>query len=156
MATAKTAKASTTSTGGTFTAEERAAMKDRAAELRAEQRRGKAADKAAEDAQAVLDKIAELGEADRALAEGIHELVGTHAPGLAPRLWYGMPAYTRDGKVVCFFKAAEKFKARYATLGFEDAATLDDGHLWPTTFAVTALGATERQAIADLLQRATR
>lgn len=137
-----------------FTAEERAAMKERAAELRAEKSRGKGAAKAAKDLEDALAKIAEMAPADRRLAERIHAIVTEVASDLAPRSWYGMPAYTRDGKVVCFFKPAEKFGSRIATLGFEDAARLDDGEMWPTSYAVTSIGDAEESAIRDLIRRA--
>jgi uncharacterized protein YdhG (YjbR/CyaY superfamily) len=132
----------------TFTAEERAAMKERAREQKAA--RGKA-----DGESDVLAKIAEMPESDRVMAERIHAIVRKSAPGLAPKTWYGMPAYaTKDGKVVCFFQSADKFKARYATLGFNDAARLDDGTMWPTAFALTKLtGATEKQ-IAALVTKA--
>ncbi|MBX9244409.1 DUF1801 domain-containing protein [Actinotalea ferrariae] len=133
-----------------FTPEERAAMKDRAREVREAARRTGRAD----EEQAVLAKIAEMPEPDRGMAERIHALVRAEAPDLSPRLWYGMPAYSRDGKVVCFFKAAHKFKARYATLGFEDAASLDDGTMWPTTFALRELTAADEVRIGDLVRRA--
>ena len=135
-----------------FTAEERAAMKDRAAELKAEKRRGRSSK--ADGEGDVLAKLAEMPEADRAVGERIHEIVKETAPGLAPRTWYGMPAYTRDGKVVCFFQGAEKFKARYATLGFNDAATLDDGAMWPTSFAIAELTPAVEKRIAELVGKA--
>ncbi|WP_328993292.1 DUF1801 domain-containing protein [Kribbella sp. NBC_01245] len=132
-----------------FSAEERAAMKEHAEELKAAPRRGKA------DAEAkVLEKIAELPDADRVLAERIHALVKANAPELAPKLWYGMPTYTKNGKNVCFFQAADKFKSRYATLGFDDAANLDDGSLWPTSFAVTKLTAANEKTIIELIKKA--
>ena len=102
----------------------------------------------------MLAAIAELPEADRAMAERLHAIVKANAPDLAPRTWYGMPAYARDGKVVCFFQSAEKFKTRYATLGFSDKANLDDGALWPTAFALTKLTAAEEKKIAALVKRA--
>ena len=130
-----------------FTAEERAAMKERARELKAQARR--------EDGEkAVLEKIAELPPSDRAIAERIHAIVSESAPMLAPRTWYGMPAYARDDKIVCFFQSADKFKSRYATLGFNDAAKLDDGAMWPTTFALTELTAAEEKRIAALVKKA--
>ncbi|WP_133910889.1 iron chaperone [Streptomyces sp. NBC_00582] len=133
-----------------FTEEERAAMKERAKEVRASTRRGAKADTEGE----VLAKIAEMPDADRALAERIHALVRAEAPGLVPKLWYGMPAYARDGKVVCFFQSAQKFKSRYATLGFSDAAHLDEGGLWPTAFALTEPTAADEELIAALIRRA--
>jgi uncharacterized protein YdhG (YjbR/CyaY superfamily) len=133
-----------------FTAEEQAAMKARADEVRAG--RGRGADKAAAEAQAMLDAIAALEPADRALAEKVHVLVIEAAPELALKTWYGMPAYFKDGKVLCYFKAASKFKTRYAQLGFEDVAQLDDGTLWPTVYAITDV--TEADAISALVRKA--
>ena len=136
--TTSTRSRATESEDGKFTAEERAAMKERAAEIKAEKgTRGKGkADKAAQEAQVCLDKIAELPDDDRAIAEGIHAIATDEAVGLAAKTWYGMPAYAKDGKIVCFFQPADKFKARYATLGFNDPAALDDGDFWATSFAV--------------------
>ena len=136
-----------------WTDEERAAMKEHAAELK--RAGGKGAAKKAEEAQACLDKIAEMPDRDRVLAERIHAIVTQTAPDLDVKTWYGMPAYARDGKVVCFFKPAEKFKARYATLGFEDAAALDDGGMWATSFGVTTLTEADEKRIEDLVRRAT-
>ena len=136
-----------------WTDEERAAMKEHAAELK--RAGGKGAAKKAEEAQACLDKIAEMPERDRVLAERIHAIVTQTAPDLDVKTWYGMPAYARDGKVVCFFKPAEKFKARYATLGFDDAAALDDGGMWATSFGITTLTEADEKRIADLVRRAT-
>lgn len=136
-----------------FTAEEREAMKDRAKELKAPTRRGSRGAKADTEPE-VLAKIAEMDEADRVLAERIHALVKACAPSLTPKLWYGMPAYARDGKIVCFFQSAAKFKARYATLGFNDAATLDEGTMWPTAFALTRLTPADEDLITALLKRA--
>lgn len=108
------------------------------------------------DGQAeVLDSIANMSGTDRTLAEGLHAIIAANAPALSPRLWYGMPAYARDGKVVCFFQAAQKFKTRYATLGFQHEAKLDDGHMWPVAYALTGLGAAEEARIIDLVKRAT-
>ena len=135
-----------------WTDEERAAMKEHAAEIKRAGGRGAA--KAAEEAQACLDKIAEMPDQDRALAERIHAIVTETAPDLAVKTWYGMPAYAKDGKVVCFFKPAEKFKVRYATLGFSDTASLDDGNVWPTEFAVTRLTEADEKRIADLVTTA--
>jgi uncharacterized protein YdhG (YjbR/CyaY superfamily) len=150
---AKAEPRSTRSGGsGAWTSEERAAMKEHAAELK--RGGGKGAAKAAEEAQACLDKIAEMPEADRALAERVHAIVTATAPELAVKTWYGMPAYARDGKVVCWFKAADKFKARYATLGFSDVAALDDGNLWPTEYAVTRITPAEEKAITALVRTA--
>ena len=130
-----------------FTAEEKAAMKDRVNEMKA------AADEA-EGERAVLAKIAELPEHDRALAKRLHTIIKKSAPALSPRLWYGMPAYAKDGKVVCFFQSAQKFKTRYATFGFSDKAHLDDGALWPVAFALKELTATEEARISALVKKA--
>ncbi|MFJ9798963.1 iron chaperone [Streptomyces sp. NPDC101145] len=137
-----------------FTAEERAAMRDHARELKKAARRGSRADKAAQAEQDVLAKIAEMGESDRIMAERVHAVVTASAPVLAPRLWYGMPAYALDGKVVCFFQSAEKFKARYATLGFSDQAKLDDGPMWAAGFALSEVTPEVEARIADLVKRA--
>jgi len=137
-----------------FTDEERAAMKERAQEVRASARRGSRADKAAEDEAAVVAKIAEMRDSDRVMAERIHAVVKASAPGLAPKLWYGMPAYAKDGKVVCFFQSAQKFNARYATFGFNDKANLDEGTMWPTAFALTKLTAEDETRIGELVKRA--
>jgi len=132
-----------------FTAEERAAMKERAKETKAT-KGGKKVDGAAE----VLEKIAAMADADRLLAERLHEIITKAAPELTPKTWYGMPAYARDGKVVCFFQDAGKFKARYATLGFQDAANLDDGAMWPTSFALTKLSPAVEKQIVALVEKA--
>jgi uncharacterized protein YdhG (YjbR/CyaY superfamily) len=142
-------RTSTVSTG--FTAEERAAMKERARELKAEARQR--ADKA-DGESALLAKIAEMPEPDRAMATRIHAIVTASAPALSPKTWYGMPAYARDGKIVCFFQSADKFKARYATLGFNDEAKLDDGDMWPTAFALTSLTAADEKRIGALVKKA--
>ena len=134
-----------------FTAEERAAMRERAKEQKAEARANK--DKA-EGESALLAKIAEMQEPDRAMAERLHEIVKASAPSLSPKTWYGMPAYAKDGKVVCFFQSAQKFNARYATLGFNDAANLDEGAMWPTSFALKELTDTEEARIGALVERA--
>ena len=126
-------------------------MQARAGEVRTSSR---AKDKAAAEAQACLDAIADLPGQDKALAEKLHDIVTTAAPGLAPKTWYGMPAYARDGKVVCYFKAASKFKTRYAQFGFEEAARLDDGAVWPTVFAVTELSDTDAELFARLVETA--
>ena len=128
-------------------------MKERVQEQKAAARRGPRADKA-DGESAVLAKIAEMPEPDRAMAKRLHVIIQASAPALAPRLWYGMPAYAKEGKVVCFFQSAQKFKTRYATLGFSDAATLDDGQLWPTSFALKALTAAEEATIAELVKKA--
>jgi uncharacterized protein YdhG (YjbR/CyaY superfamily) len=136
-----------------FTDEERAAMKARAQELRAAARRGPRSGKQDEE-RAVLEKLAELPAPDRALGERIHAIIKAAAPVLSPRLWYGMPAYAKDGKVVCFFQSAQKFKSRYATFGFNDAANLDEGIMWPTAYALTELTAAEEARIAALVKKA--
>jgi uncharacterized protein YdhG (YjbR/CyaY superfamily) len=136
-----------------FTDEERAAMKERARELKAEARRGPRADKA-DGESAVLAKIAEMPEPDRAMAKRLHAIIKASAPALSPRTWYGMPAYAKDGKVVCYFQSAQKFKSRYATFGFNDAANLDEGAMWPTSFALKKLTATEEKKIGALVKKA--
>jgi len=136
-----------------FTDEERVAMKERAQEVKAARGHSRGAGKA-DDESAVLTKIAELAKSDRVLAERLHAVITAAAPDLSPKLWYGMPAYAKDGKVVCFFQAAAKFKSRYATLGFNDPANLDDGTMWPTAFALTELTAAEEKKIAALVKRA--
>ena len=128
-----------------FTDEERAAMKERARELKADKADGESA---------VLAKISEMPEPDRAMAERLHAIIRANAPALSPKLWYGMPAYARDGKVVCFFQPAHKFKTRYATLGFNDSANLDEGALWPVTFALKELTAAEEAKIAAIVKKA--
>jgi uncharacterized protein YdhG (YjbR/CyaY superfamily) len=150
-ATQKSAK-STTASGKKskgFTAEERAAMKERAQELKAEARK-------ADGESAVLAKIAEMPEPDRAMAKRLHAIITASAPGLSPRTWYGMPAYAKEGKVVCFFQSADKFKSRYATLGFSDRANLDSGAMWPTSFALKKLSAAEEKKIGALVKKAVR
>lgn len=140
-------------TGSGFTAEERAAMRERAKELKAEAR----ADAAKLDGtKEVLAKLKTMPPADRAIGQRIHELVTSTAPELMPRLWYGMPAYAKDGKVLCFFQDAAKFKARYATLGFSDVAGLDDGAMWATSFAITSLTPAEEKKIVGLVKKAVR
>ena len=134
-----------------FTADERAAMRERAKELKAAERRG--ADKAG-DESAVLEKIAAMTDPDRAMAQRVHDIIQASAPTLSPKLWYGMPAYARDGDVVCFFQAAQKFKARYGLLGFSDKARLDDGQMWPTAFALKDLTADDEAKIAALVKKA--
>lgn len=136
-----------------FTDEERDAMKERAKELKAEARASK--DRAAGERD-VLAKIAEMPEPDRVMAERIHEIVEASAPELSPKTWYGMPAYAKDGKIVCFFQAAAKFKARYATFGFDQEAHLDEGTMWPTSFALTELTAKDEETIAALVRKAVR
>jgi uncharacterized protein YdhG (YjbR/CyaY superfamily) len=130
-----------------FTDEERAAMKERAREMRAE------ADKA-DGESAVLAKIADMPEPDRAMAKRLHAIIKASAPALSPKTWYGMPAYAKDGKVVCFFQSAHKFKARYATFGFNDTANLDEGAMWPTSFALKELTTAEEAKIGKLVKKA--
>jgi uncharacterized protein YdhG (YjbR/CyaY superfamily) len=138
-----------------FTDEERAAMRERARELKADARRGPRGKKDKADGEAdVLAKIAAMQESDRVMAERLHAIVKATAPSLSPKTWYGMPAYTKDGKVVCFFKSAEKFKSRYATLGFEEKANLDEGAMWPTSFALKELTATDEARIVALVKKA--
>jgi uncharacterized protein YdhG (YjbR/CyaY superfamily) len=136
-----------------FTNEERAAMRERARELKADERRGSRAGKADGESD-VLAKIAEMPESDRVMAERLHAIVKATAPDLSPRTWYGMPAYAKDGKVVCFFQSGAKFKTRYATLGFSQNANLDDGAMWPTSFALTKLTAAEEKKIRALVKQA--
>jgi uncharacterized protein YdhG (YjbR/CyaY superfamily) len=136
-----------------FTDEERAAMRERARELKAATRRGPRAGKADGESD-VLAKIAEMQEPDRAMAERLHALIKASAPDLSPRTWYGMPAYAKDGNVVCFFQSAQKFKSRYATLGFSDKANLDEGAMWPTSFALKELTAVEEARIGALVKQA--
>jgi len=146
--TQKSAKSTTA-----FTDEERLAMKERAQELKAAGRRGQRADKADGEAD-VLAKIAEMPEPDRAMAERLHAIIKASAPALSPRTWYGMPAYAKDGNVVCFFQSAHKFKARYATFGFSDKANLDEGTVWPVAFALKELTATDEVRIGALVKKA--
>ncbi|MEU7410028.1 DUF1801 domain-containing protein [Streptomyces sp. NPDC042638] len=149
-----------TSTGSStyegFTAEERAAMKDHAQETRKAARRSSRADKAAQAERDVLEKIAEMEDSDRVMAERVHAVVTAGAPALAPKLWYGMPAYALDGKVVCFFQSAQKFTSRYATLGFSDRAKLDEGPMWAAGFALTEVTPEAEERIAALVRRAVR
>jgi uncharacterized protein YdhG (YjbR/CyaY superfamily) len=149
----KSAKSTTASdeTSAGFTAEERAAMKERAKELKAEARANK---NKAQGESALLATIAEMPEPDRAMAERLHAIITASAPSLAPKTWYGMPAYAKDGKVVCFFTAASKFNTRYATFGFNDSAHLDEGTMWPTSFALTELTAATEARIAALVKKA--
>jgi uncharacterized protein YdhG (YjbR/CyaY superfamily) len=134
-----------------FTDEERAAMKERAKELKAEARASK--DRAAGES-ALLEKLAEMPEPDRSMGERIHAIITASAPDLMPKTWYGMPAYAKDGKVVCFFQGAQKFNTRYATLGFNDAANLDEGAMWPTAFALKELTPAEEEKISQLVKKA--
>jgi uncharacterized protein YdhG (YjbR/CyaY superfamily) len=147
MAETKTASKTAAKGGSGFSADERAAMRERAKEL-------KAAKNKEEAEQDLLAKIAEMPKADRVLAERFHAIVTATAPDLMPKTWYGMPAYARDGKIVCFFKSADKFKMRYATIGFEEAARLDDGTMWQTSFAVTELTPADEKKIAALVKKA--
>ena len=152
MATAqKSTKRTEASTSGGFTSDEKAAMRERAREAKAEARRG--ADRAAGE-QDLLAKIAEMPEPDRRMAERLHALISEAAPALAPKTWYGMPAYAKDGKLICFFKAASKFNSRYATFGFEEDAQLDEGAMWPTSWALTRLTAADEARIVELVKRA--
>ena len=150
--TKKSAKTTTTGRAAKgFTSAEKAAMRERAKELKAEARASK--DKAAGERD-VLAKIAEMPQSDRVMAERIHAVIKASAPELSPRTWYGMPAYAKDGKILCFFQAADKFKARYATFGFNDVAMLDDGAMWPTSWALTKLTAADEAKIAALVKKA--
>jgi uncharacterized protein YdhG (YjbR/CyaY superfamily) len=149
----KSAKSTTAvrETSEGFSAEERAAMKERARELKAEARANK--DKAAGEHD-LLAKIAEMSDPDRSMAERLHAIIKASAPELSPKTWYGMPAYAKDGKVVCYFTPAQKFNSRYATFGFNDTANLDDGTMWPTSFALTELTAADEARIAALVKQA--
>lgn len=148
--TPKSAKGSAASAKG-FTDAEKAAMKERAKELKAEERASKNREAGEKD---LLAKIAEMPESERSIATRLHEIISANAPVLAPKTWYGMPAYAKDGKIVCFFQSAAKFESRYATLGFNDTALLDDGAMWPTAFALTKLGAAEEKRIIALVKKA--
>jgi uncharacterized protein YdhG (YjbR/CyaY superfamily) len=149
----RSAKRTTGKASKGFTDEEKAAMRERARELKAEERLAK--DKAAGEKD-VLAKIAEMPKADRVMAERIHAIVKASAPALTPRTWYGMPAYAKDGKVLCYFQSAAKFKSRYATFGFNDVANLDQGAMWPTSFALKELTAAEEKKIGALVRKAVR
>ena len=149
MAEKEPAKRTTGKKSKGFTDEERAAMKERAQELKASARRGKA-----DGESDVLAKIAEMPEPERAMAKRLHEIIKASAPSLSPKTWYGQPAYARDGKVVCFFQSAQKFNTRYATLGFSDEANLDEGAMWPTSFALKELTATDEERIGALVKKA--
>jgi uncharacterized protein YdhG (YjbR/CyaY superfamily) len=146
-------KSATGKTSKGFTDEERLAMKERLQELKAEGRKGSRADKT-DGESAVLAQIAAMSGTDRALGERLHAIVKASAPALSPRLWYGMPAYTKDGKVVCFFQSAAKFKTRYATFGFQHDAKLDEGNMWPVSFALKQLTAAEEATISALVKKA--
>jgi len=148
MAESKTAKKRTGTNKG-FTAEEKAAMKERAKELKAEAAK-------ADGEKALLEKVAEMKGTDRAIATRLHAIVTAAAPGLAPKTWYGMPAYAKDGKIVCFFQSAAKFGSRYATFGFSDEANIDQGAMWPTSWALQELTAAEEKKIAALVRKAVR
>jgi uncharacterized protein YdhG (YjbR/CyaY superfamily) len=150
-ATPKATKRTEASATGGFTADEKSAMRERAREAKAEARRG--TDRAAGEAD-LLAKIAGMPESDRVMAERIHAVVAASAPHLAPKTWYGMPAWTREGKLICFFKAADKFKSRYATFGFEEDARLDDGTMWATSWALTELTAADEAKIGALVKKA--
>ncbi len=151
--TKRSAKRSTNNESKGFTDEERAAMRERAQELKASARRGSRSPKADGESD-VLAKIAEMPEPDRTMAERLHAIIGASAPALSPRTWYGMPAYAKDGNVVCFFQSAQKFKSRYATLGFSDKANLDEGAMWPTAFALKELTDDVEARIAALVKKA--
>lgn len=155
MTTSKTGS-STTQTAKSddgFSKAEREAMKERAAELRAA-KGGKGAEKAASAARAVVEKIGEMPEPDRTIAAHLHEIITSTAPELAPKLWYGMPAYARDGKIVCFVQGAAKFESRYSTLGFNDEARLDEGSIWPTSWAITEITEADEAVVRALVARA--
>jgi uncharacterized protein YdhG (YjbR/CyaY superfamily) len=147
--TQQATKSTTRTASQTFSAAERAAMRERAREL-------KAAQSKADDARDCLAKIAEMQGSDRTMAERLHALITATAPNLAPKTWYGMPAYAKDGQIVCFFKSAQQYNMRYATLGFSDKAHLDEGTMWPTDFALTDLTAEDEARISALVQRAVR
>jgi uncharacterized protein YdhG (YjbR/CyaY superfamily) len=153
MNAAKSTAKSTAKTYEGFTAEERAAMKDRAKELKSAGRRGSRADTTNGESE-LLAKLAEMDEPDRGLGERLHAIIKASAPSLSPRTWYGMPAYAQDGKIICFFQPAQKFNTRYATLGFSDKANLDDGTMWSTTYALTELTAADEARIAALIKQA--
>ena len=149
----ESARSTTGKVSAGFSDEERAAMKARATEQQVATRRGRHADKADGESD-VLAKIAEMPEADRAMAERLHAIIRASAPALSPKTWYGMPAYAKDGNIICFFQSAQKFKTRYATLGFSDKAALDEGAMWPTTFALRELTAAGEARIGALVKQA--
>ena len=153
MSTQKATQKPAKRTADGWTAEERAAMKERAKEMKAEARANK---NKADGENDVLAKIAEMRGSDRAMAKRLHEIVKESAPDLSPRTWYGMPAYAKDGKVLCFFQSAQKFNSRYATFGFSDEANLDKGAMWPTSYALKELTAADEAKIAALVKRAVR
>lgn len=146
-------KSTIDNTRAEFTDEERAAMKERVKELKTDARRGRRKEKADPEIE-LLAKIAEMPKSDRLMAERLHAIVKANAPTLSPKLWYGMPSYAKDGKVICFFQAADKFKARYATFGFNDDANLDDGAMWPTSWALMRLTTADEATIAALVKKA--
>ena len=150
MATAEQSSSPSTDAQG-FTADEKAAMRERARELKAQ---AKSRDERADGERDLLAKIAEMPESDRTIAERLHAAITAAAPELAPKTWYGMPAYAKDGKLVCFFKSAAKFNSRYATFGFEEAARLDDGEMWPTSYALTKLTPADEARIVELVKKA--
>ena len=150
---AKTAKSGEDS--GAFSAQEKAAMKERAAEVRAAKRAGTGSKKAEADAKALADKLAEMPKNERTIGQGIHDIVAEVAPDLAPKTWYGMPAWARDGKVLCFFQHGSKFETRYSTLGFNDLAALDDGPMWPASFAILTWNDDVAARVRELITRAT-
>ena len=159
MSPKKTTKKSTGNTtkkaakkSGGFTDDEKSAMRERARELKTESRRAAGGKDGGESD--VLEKIAAMKGSDKTMATRLHAIIKASAPGLSPRTWYGMPAYSKDGKVLCFFQSAQKFKSRYATLGFSDQAHLDDGAMWPTTFALKELSAAEEKRIVALVKKA--
>ena len=141
-----TKRANSTAKSKGFTTEEKAAMRERAKEIRTEVTQ-------ADAEKALLEKIAEMPDSDRVMGERIHAIVKANAPALSPKLWYGMPAYAKDGKIVCYFQAADKFKARYATFGFDQDANLDEGSMWPTSWALTKLTAANEARIAELVKK---
>ena len=151
--TEKSAKSTTAKTSKVFTDEERDAMKERAKEVKAEARRGSRGSKADGESD-LLAKVAEMPEPDRVMAERLHAIIKDSAPDLSPKTWYGMPAYAKDGKVVCFFTPAQKFDSRYATFGFNDDANLDEGAMWPTSFALKKLTPAEEKKIGALVKKA--
>lgn len=151
MATAQKSSSRNAPDGGAFSAEEKAAMREAVRERKAQAR---SKDARADGEKDLLAKIAEMPVSDRAMAERLHALITAAVPDLAPKTWYGMPAYTRDGKVVCFFQAADKFKARYATFGFSDEARLDDGEMWPNSFALKSLTKADEGRIIELVKKA--
>jgi uncharacterized protein YdhG (YjbR/CyaY superfamily) len=151
MSPKKQSKKTANKKSSEFTAEEQEAMKARAKELKAEARANKKKEEGEKD---LLEKVAEMAEPDRSMAERLHAIITANAPDLWPKTWYGMPAYAKDGKVLCFFQSADKFKTRYMTLGFQDSANLDDGNMWPVSFALHKLTTNEEKRIAALVKKA--